>query len=129
MENITPTIPAGRQVIDSYAPGRFRVAGISYPGSVIVFPDRTMPWPIGTFDDVELGALAAVTEAQPVPELLLLGAGTAVRMPPKGLRLALRELGIGLEIMETGAACRTYNILLAEGRSMAAALIALPPRP
>ncbi|MGE4218582.1 MAG: Mth938-like domain-containing protein [Alphaproteobacteria bacterium] len=126
MENITPPIPAGRQVIDAYAPGRFRISGTPHSGSVIVFPERSLAWPVRDLSEVTLDSLAAVTAADPRPEILLLGAGAIMQMPPQGLRSALRSAGIGFEIMDTGAACRTYNVLLAEGRRVAAALIALP---
>lgn len=126
MDNITPLIPAGRQVIDAYAAGRFRISGTLHEGSVIVFPERTVAWAIDSLDAVTLASLSAVTAADPLPELLLLGAGPRMEMPPPGLRAALRSAGLGFEIMDTGAACRTYNVLLAEGRRVAAALIVLP---
>ena len=126
MENITPLIPAGRHVIDAYGPGRFRISGAVYSGSVIVFPDRSIPWTVHDIGDVTLASLDAVTTATPRPELLLLGCGIATQMPPAGLRAAFRSAGIGFEIMDAGAACRTYNVLLSEGRRIAAALIVLP---
>ncbi len=126
MENITPLIPAGRQVIEAYGPGRFRISGEVHSASVIVFPERSVPWTVQNLGEVTLARLDAVTAAEPRPELLLLGAGLTMQMPPAGLRAALRSAGMGFEIMDTGAACRTYNVLLSEGRRVAAALIVLP---
>ena len=76
------------------------------------------------FDDLTLDSLAPVIEDGNV-QVLLLGCGPKLQMPPPDLRSALREKGIGIEPMDTGAACRTYNVLLAEGRAVAAALIAV----
>ncbi|HEX5455450.1 MAG TPA: Mth938-like domain-containing protein [Stellaceae bacterium] len=118
---LTPQIPAGRQIIERYAAAGFRVSGMVYAGPVLVFPDQTLVW-----------ADAAVSEPglQPVfahggVELLLLGLGRLMRPLAPTLRLALKARGIAVEAMDTGAACRTYNVLLGEDRRVAAAL--LPP--
>ena len=113
--------PAGQQIIERYAATGFRVSGEVYLGPVLVFPDRTMLW--------EEAALTAESLAPVVAhggvELLLLGLGRRMRPVAASLRAWLKCAGIALEIMDTGAACRTYNVLLAEQRRVAAAL--LPP--
>lgn len=124
--DITPLIPGDRQVIDSYGPGRFRISGQDHIGPVIVFPERTLAWPVAAFADLSAEDLAAVTGAEPAVEVLLLGCGARMQPVPAALRDALRGHGIGCDAMETGAACRTYNILLSEARRVAAALIPLP---
>ena len=118
---LTPLVPPGRQVIERYAPSGFRVSGTIYRGPVLVFPDQTLEW-----------AAAAMTAEGLAPvigrggiELLLLGLGRHMVPVAATLRAALRACGIALEAMDTGAACRTYNVLLAEDRRVAAAL--LPP--
>lgn len=121
--DVTPAIPSDRQVVEGYGPGWFRVSGQRHEGSLIVFPGLTAPWTataIGRLSDADL---APILEASGWLELLLLGTGDRLVPPPPGVRAALRGAGIGVEIMATGAACRTYNVLLAEGRRVGAALI------
>jgi uncharacterized protein len=125
--DITPLVPAGRQIIESYGSGRFRIAGEVHQGSVLVFSDRTESWNIDSPDLVTAESLAPVIAAGKAGdvELLLLGCGPRLIQAAAPLRAALRDAGIGLESMDTGAACRTFNVLLAEGRRVAAALIAV----
>jgi uncharacterized protein len=122
MVDITPIIPADRQVIDTYGPGIFRVANTVHRTSLIVFPDRTLPWHPGNVADLTVADLASVLERAAEVEVFLLGCGSRMALVPRGLRQALREAGIVMDPMDTGAACRTYNVLLSEGRRVAAAL-------
>jgi uncharacterized protein len=117
--------PTGRQVIQGYQEGGFRIAGVRHEGSVLVLPDRTLAWPVSGLDQVTVESLGPIRAAEPAVEILLLGCGRCFAMASAELRQALREEGIGLEPMDTPAACRTYNVLLAEERRVAAALIAL----
>lgn len=124
--DLTPLIPAGRQIVDSYGGGRFRVSGVAYEGSVLVFPGRTLSWPVATMaqlDEASLAPILAEGQAGNV-DLLLLGCGARMAMIPADLRQHLRAAGVVVETMDTGAACRTYNVLMADGRRVAAALIA-----
>jgi len=123
--DITPNIAQDRQVIESYGQGRFRISGRSYSGSVLVFPGRTLAWPVAAMADMSPDALAGVMAERPAVEILLIGCGARLTPLPVALRAALRQHGIGCDTMDTGAACRTYNVLLAESRRVAAALIAL----
>lgn len=118
---LTQIVQAGRQVIERYGPTGFRVSGTIYLSPVLVFPERTLVWE-GAAATIE--ALAPVAEHGSV-ELLLLGLGRRMAPVAFALRNAMKVRGIALEAMETGAACRTYNLLLAEDRRVAAAL--LPP--
>jgi uncharacterized protein len=118
--DITPLIAADRRVIQSYSPGHFKISGQVYTGPVIIFPDRVIPWPLAginalTPDDFSLFEEGAV-------DVILLGCGVRAFLAPPAVKAALRSRHISLEAMDTGAACRTYNILLAEGRRVAAAL-------
>lgn len=121
---LTLHLPAGRQVIERYAASGFRVAGVVHRGPILVFPDRTVPWAAASAASVTFESLAPVVGYGGV-QILLLGLGRSVSAVPVGLRTALRSAGIVLEPMDTGAACRTYNVLVAEERRVAAAL--LPP--
>jgi len=118
---LTPLVQPGRQIIERYGPSGFRVSGTVYPGPVLVFPDRTLTWAVAAMTEQ---GLAPVVEHGGV-ELLLLGLGRRMSRVATALRASLKARGIAIEAMETGAACRTYNVLLAEDRRVAAAL--LPP--
>lgn len=124
---INPIPPMDRQFIQRYAVGSFRVSGVDFSGSIIVFPEHTQAWSAQRFESVELHTLAAVFEASPSPELLLIGCGKRGAMIAEPIRQALRGRRIAFETMDTGAACRTYNVLMGDGRRVAAALIALEP--
>jgi uncharacterized protein len=122
---ITPVVPAGRQLIQAYREGGFTVAGVRHAGSLLVLPERTLAWPVDTLEAVTVASLAPITGADPAVELLILGCGPAFELAPPPLRDALRAHGIVVEGMATPAACRTFNVLLAEDRRVAAALIAV----
>ena len=123
--DITPQIPVGRTIIQGYGAGGFTIDGNRIAGSLLVFPDRVVAWPVTAFDQVTAESLAVVTAAMPAVEILLVGSGAQMVLAPAALRAALRDAGIALDVMDTGAACRTYNVLLAEERRVAAALIAI----
>jgi uncharacterized protein len=120
--DVTPLIPADRQVIDSYGAQGFHVSGNGYGGAILVFPDATLSWEVGGLGDVTPESLRPVIEHGGI-EILLLGCGRRMAPVPSALRQALRKAGVVLEVMDTGAACRTYNVLLAEERRVAAALL------
>ena len=122
--DITPVLPPGRQLIESYGSGKFRIAGKEHEGSVLIFPDQTQPWPVTDAGDIILDRLKDLSAGPPV-EILVVGCGPVFLPPPAKLRAGLREWGIVLEWMDTGAACRTFNVLLSEERACAAALIAV----
>ena len=115
----------GRQHIQAYREGGFTIAGTRYSGSVLVLPDRTQGWTVAALAEVTLETLAPLLDADPRVEILVLGAGARFAPAPPGLREGLRQRGVVVEAMDTRAACRTYNVLLAEDRRVAAALIAL----
>jgi uncharacterized protein len=115
--------PRDRQLIQSYGPGRFRISDADHQGPVLVLPQRTVAWVVAAAVDIAPDNLAAVIEAAPKVEVLVVGCGIRATFIPPSQRTALRAHGIVLEVMDTGAACRTYNVLLAEGRRVAAALM------
>lgn len=125
--DITPAVPQGSQVIDGYGPGMFRIAGTVYGGSVLVLPDRTIPWAAPDFSAIDLAGMQPLLSESARVDILLLGCGAAMSLPSREFRAGFREQGIVVEPMDTGAACRTFNVLLSEARQVAAALIALPP--
>jgi len=122
--DITPAIP-GRQLVQRYGDGGFRVNGQDYPGSIIVLAEMVCTWNVSALDLITLESLSPVITSSPPADILLIGCGVRFTPPPRELRASLKEKGTALEWMDTGAACRTFNILLAEGRSVAAALMAI----
>jgi uncharacterized protein len=117
--------PAERQVVEAYGGGRFRISGSAYAGSVIVLPDETIVWPISRFDEVDVASLEPVMAVADDVDILLLGCGSRGELAPEPLMKTFRDAAISVEAMATGAACRTYNVLAAERRRVAAALIAV----
>ena len=124
MNDVTPVPTAGRQIVQSYGAGRFKISGIAYEGSVIVLPEAVHPWPLDSDGRVSLETLQPVIGWTPAIEILLLGTGATMRPASPELRAALKQHGIVADAMDTGAACRTFNVLIAEDRRVAAALIA-----
>jgi uncharacterized protein len=119
--DLTPLVKPGLQMVERYGPSGFRVSGTIYKTPILIFPERTLEWPAGALDEA---GLAAIVEDGAV-ELLLLGLGRRIAPVPASLRQALKGHGIAVEPMDTGAACRTFNVVVAEDRRVAAAL--LPP--
>lgn len=130
---VTPTQPGapgggGRLVyptLDAYGDGGFRLDGARHEGSVLVVNGQVMAWTVGDMRDVTVTLLDAVFAAEPRPELILLGAGPRMAHPPGDVLARCRETAVGLEVMDTPAACRVYATLVGEGRHIAAALIAV----
>ena len=121
---LTPLVPAGRQVIERYAASGFRVAGVIWRGPILVFPDITLAWTVRDAAALTGASLQPAVEHGGV-EILLLGLGRRMATISRELRATMRQAGIVVEAMDTSAACRTYNMLMAEDRRVAAALI--PP--
>ena len=92
-----------------------------FAGSVLILPSGPIDWPVTTIAELTQESLAPVREQG--TELLILGTGRGMAAVPKDLRAAIRAAGIVIEAMDTGAACRTFNVLLMESRAVAAALI------
>lgn len=112
--------------IDAYGGGGFRVAGRRVEGSILILDDLLHPWPVTAFAGLGPDDIAPVLAAGAGRvEFLLLGVGPKVAPPPPALRQALQAAGMGLEVMDTATAARVYNVLVSEGRRLAAALIAI----
>ncbi len=117
--------PAQVQVIRTYGPGRFLISDREWREPVLVTPTGTMPWAVARAEELSLASLAALKSAATPTELLVLGCGARAAFVPPALRAELKAGGLALEVVDTGSACRIYNVLLAEGRRVAAALIPL----
>jgi uncharacterized protein len=117
--------PRQVQVIRSYGPGRFTISDREWRSPVLVTPTATTVWAVTRADQLALDNLAPLAAAATPTELLVLGCGPrAVFIAPE-IRAALKGAGMVIEVVDTGSACRIYNVLLAEGRRVAAALIPL----
>jgi len=119
--HLSAQAPAGRQLIQSYNPGEFRVNDITFKGPVLVSADATRLWAVSSIEALTPEDFAPL-HGMPV-DVCLLGCGLKIARLPKPLREALKERGIHVEPMDTGSACRTYNMLIAENRMAVAALI------
>ncbi len=113
------------QILQGYGPGMFRISEVVHNSSVIVLPHRTIPWPVEDITQLDGQALAPVLAEAPLLDILLLGTGNRMVPPDRILIAACRARSVALEYMDTGAACRTYNLLAGEKRRIAAALIML----
>ena len=121
--DISPVDFEGRNIIQSYGNRKFQISDKEYDHSVLVFPDQIIPWsPIDT-NNLIVDDFKKVLTVGPIVELLLLGCGKTTWFLPLPLRDELKEMGLVLEPMDTGAACRTFNVLLGEDRRIAAALM------
>ncbi|WP_304172172.1 Mth938-like domain-containing protein [Phenylobacterium aquaticum] len=112
--------------VDAYGDGGFRLSGARHEGSVLIVQDQARPWSVRSLAELTPESLAEVIALGPREvEFVLLGVGLTNAQPPRPVREALARAGIGLEFMDTATAARTYNLLTAEGRRLAAALIAI----
>jgi uncharacterized protein len=111
----------GGNVVTGLGPGWVRIGTTEYRENLVVTPDAVATgWAAAGFDALAESDFAPLAEGR--PDVVLLGTGSSIRFPHPRLSRALVDAGIGLEVMDTAAACRTYNILAAEGRKVAAAL-------
>ncbi|MGC6517934.1 MAG: Mth938-like domain-containing protein [Candidatus Puniceispirillaceae bacterium] len=111
-------------IVHSYGNQGFRIAKQGYSGSQILLPRQRFDWHPPHWQDISLEDLSPIF-VEPLPPLLIMGLGAAPQGLLPELQVALHEKGISLEIMSTPAACRTWNVLLSEGRHAAVALLAI----
>jgi uncharacterized protein len=112
----------GKNLFTGYGEGYVAVNGARYTASLVVSGDRLVTdWPAHSVQSMVPGDLAAILELK--PEVLLLGSGAHFAFPDPAVLAPVYQAGIGVEVMDTPAACRTYNILLGEGRNVVAALV------
>jgi uncharacterized protein len=115
----------GRAPIDAYGNGGFRFAGMSHRGSILCLPSGIYGWNVADPDELVAANFRKILKEADDIEILLIGSGIDLRLINADLRTALQDCNISADPMSTGAAVRTLNILLAEGRAAAAALLAV----
>lgn len=111
--------------IDAYGNGGFRFGGMSHRGSLLCFPDGMWAWPVTSMADVTEQTLAQAFARGATLDVFLIGAGRDPALLAPRLRSMFHEHAISVDVMTTGAALRTYNVLLAENRRAGAGLIAV----
>ena len=121
--DISPVDFEGRNIIQSYGNGIFQINDKQYDHSILVFSDQIIPWTPIDINNLIIDDFKKVLTVGSMVELLLLGCGKITWFLPLPLRDELKEMGLVLEPMDTGAACRTFNVLLGENRRIAAALM------
>ena len=113
-------------IVNGYGNGGFRISGKAYSGSVLILPAELHDWTVTVPGQITLESLTPVISAAADIEVLLVGCGPSMYRLSPGLCDALREQhGISVDFMDTGAACRTFNVLQVDGRAVAAALVAV----
>lgn len=122
--DVTPLIPEGRQIIQSYTREGFRVSGKSYNNPVIISLNETEFWEFcGDLDTLDVGDFSQLFARANEIDIILFGTGARARFIQPKLKKNLSDKGLHLEAMDTGAACRTFNVLMAEGRRVVAVLL------
>ncbi len=117
----------GLNLVQRYGVGAVGIGGIEYASSIVVMPGApVVAWPPRTLDEIEAAHFELLAARK--PQVVVLGTGRRQRFPAPALLALLARNGIGLEIMDTASACRTYNILAAEGRNVCAALLMIEAR-
>lgn len=122
---IRPAHFPGRAPVDAYGNGGFRFAEMSHRGSLLCLPFGIHGWDVTDPLQLSVDNFTKILEQAADIEFLLIGMGDSMRVVPRELKAALKEAGISVDPMSTGAAVRTYNIMLSESRAVAAALIAV----
>src|SRR5690606_9946487 len=125
MQDISGLPKEGQQLINSYGDGGFRVSGIRYEGSILIEPEKTRPWSLDDIAALDLDSLSTLLDNAAGIDILLIGCGAGMVFIEEDIRAAFRAKGVVIDVMNTGAAVRTYNVLLLERRQVAAALIAV----
>ena len=114
----------GLPPIDAFGDGGFRIAGVRKEGATPIVDGAARPW-TRQGETLTLEDLRIFIDRPDRPDMVILGVGERLIHPPAAVRQAFRDAGIGLEVMDTATACRTYNLLAGEGRNVAAALISV----
>jgi len=110
------------QLVRAYAENQITIGDTIYRSSLIITPERVIPdWSLPAANSLSEEDFALLCDLE--PEVVLLGTGSLMQFPPRVITRPLMDRSIGLEVMDTAAACRTYNILATEGRNVVAGLI------
>jgi uncharacterized protein len=129
MTDITPLIPKGKKIIEAYGNKGFKITNEKFDSSIIILPDYVFKSDVKNFAEITENnfeiVFEKIIEHKNAIEVLLIGCGERIDFLPRPLEILLKQLNIIVDYMDTGAACRTYNVLLSEQRNVAAFLIAV----
>ena len=125
MADLYSTITFEKKIIESYGDGGFTISGEHIGGSVIVTVEETILWDVQDIYDIDHTKLLRKIGRVKSSRTLLIGTGAVSVYPDKALIGHIKSIGMGVEFMDTGAACRTFNVLIEENRDVVAALISL----
>lgn len=124
--DVTPLVRSDAKIIQSYANGGFKISAHRYEGAVCVSIDAVTPWQQvsgKTAADLNIDDFADLIARAGDIDVILLGTGVNMQLLAARQRMQLKQAGLNVEVMDTGAACRTYNVLIADGRRVVAALL------
>jgi len=123
--DITPRVTEGRVTLDSYGGGSFSAQGTRVEGNALVFPMAITTWNIPNGAEITVESLQPFLDMADDLDIVLIGCGERMRFLSAEVKQAFEQKGVGIDPMDTGAACRTFNILAIEERRVAAALFAV----
>ena len=124
--SVTLESPEGALLVEAYGDGGFRLMGRRVEGSLFVKESGFFPVSMLELADLKPSDIDALVSEHGTPEILLIGTGTSMTLLPREIRLHLEEKNIGYDVMSTGAAARTFNVLTIEGRDVGALLLQVP---
>lgn len=121
---IRPTAPERSKIIQGYGGGAFRIDDEVHRGPIMIVPGAVLPWSAGAADSLTPEAFRAFADYTDALDFIVLGTGSDFVFLPSAVREGVkRDTGLPVEFMDTGAACRTYNMLVTEGRRVGSALV------
>lgn len=122
--DVTPLVREGLQLIQTYSAEGFKISSQNYSGAVIVSPEATNAWEgVTDFSALTIDDFQSIVDRKGEVDVVLLGTGAKMAFLPADLQQSLLEQGITVDCMDTGAACRTFNVLVAEGRRVTAMML------
>lgn len=121
--DVTPLISSKNSVVQSYGPQGFKVSGTHYDHNILISPQNVRPWHDKEFKDLTAEDFEELAAEK--PDVILIGTGATMLHLPPALRAALQDKGVNVETMDTGAACRTFNVLMSDGRNLRSVLYRL----
>ena len=125
MMDVMPPVAKGTPIVERYGAGSFIVSGKEKTNSLILHEEGMSDWSVNAFDELNEDAMAALCEQAKNMDILLIGAGEKQEFLLPKLREMGRQYSLSIDCMDTGAACRTYNVLVGEGRRVMAAIIVI----
>ncbi len=125
IDGIIPNDNSGGNILESYGKGRFTISGDIVNSSIIIWPEDFKKWQVKDFSQLAINSFNDFLSLDLGIEILLLGCGIQTKFVAGDIRSHIKQAGMNFEFMTTAAAARSYNVMITDGRRVAAALIAL----